>query len=263
MLSRWLKNITGHDIRTFAYYTNSQFLSSVNYILDTLFENAENCVFTEFGIKGPRVNKKIAELIITDISDWNPDLIISDCEIISAKLAKLLEIPLWYCSPILQFVGWDHDRGEGKTPNSYFNKLPKADRNFIYSPLCDIEDRPILKEGYEWCRPYYQDPEIITTEDISLIEKAAKDNLVTTGETSFVADCIYSEWPFFISPNPNNIEQMINARICDYRKIATNLGRQSNISLLKESVEKVCQPKLKIQENRTLDQIIYGKENSF
>jgi hypothetical protein len=120
-----------------------------------------------------------------------------------------------------------------------------------------------LKEGYEWCRPYYQDPEIITTEDISLIEKAAKDNLVTTGETSFVADCIYAEWPFFISPSPNNVEQMVNAKICNHRKIATNLGRQSNISLLKEAVEKVCQPKLKMQENRTLDQIIYGKENSF
>lgn len=264
MLSRWLKHLTGHDIRTFAYYRNSQFLNCVDYILDPLFDNIEYCVFSSFGIKGPKVNKKIAELIITDISEWCPDLIISDCEMISALLAKLLDIPLWYCSPILQLSGWEHDFGEISLYSSYPFKFPKANKYCIYSPICDVENRPTLKNGFEWVRPYTEDPELLNiSADLSFVQKALKDEVITTGETSFVADCIYSEWPFFIYPDPKDMEQMINARICSHRKIATNLGRQSNISLLKESVEKVCQPKLKLQNNRTLDEIINGKENSF
>ena len=264
MLSRWLKHLKGHDIRTFAYYHNSQFLNSVDYILDPLFNDVENCAFDSFGIKGPRVNKKIADLIITDISEWCPDLIISDCEKISALLAKLLDIPLWYCSFILQGVGWDNYRINNQIQNYIFYTLPKAERYFIYSPLCDVENRPVLKKGFEWVRPYSDDPEFLNiSEDLSLVQKVIKDELITTGETSFVSDCIYSEWPFFIYPDPNNIEQIINARNCDNLKIATNLGRQSNLSLLKKSVEKIYQPKLKLQNNKTLDEIINGKENSF
>ena len=202
-------------------------------------------------------------MIINDLLEWEPELVISDCEFFTAIVAKVLEIPLWYCSPMLQMIGIEHERKELNTKimdttKRYIESLPLANAYLVYSPLCDISARPLLKHGYEWVRPYSTSPVEFTTEnfDISNLQRLVPINsLVTTGETSFVSDCLYTGKPFFVSPNPSEIEQVLNAQLLQWYGVANNIGRSINMNFVKRQVERsVPHPSLSIQKWRQLDE---------
>lgn len=245
MLSRFVQHLSGHEIKIAAYYKNNKYLKTIDWCLDpfTVFFK-KNYFLEKFGIYGPVIDFNLGDLIIDDLLDWKPDLIINDCEFITATIAKVLDIPIWYCSPLLQITGLFHDRLVINTINDFefkraFEKFPKGEEYFIYSPLCDISIKPLLKQNYTWIRPYYELPNEFTTEDISLqdIQRIAS-SLVTTGETSFVADCLYNNKDFLISPNHNDIEQNLNARLFNWYGIAGNIGRSFNMNFIKTRVEK-------------------------
>jgi hypothetical protein len=242
MLSRFLQHAQDHEVRIAAYYRNSKYLTSMDWCLDALSVRLKTNYFKDkYGIS---------------------ELVISDCEFFTATVAKILEIPLWYCSPMLQLTGIDHERQELKnitdTTKKYLDSLPKGDAYLVYSPLCDISSRPILKNGYEWVRPYMCGVSEFSTEDINIddLQKLIPDNsLVTTGETSLVSDCLYSGKSMFISPNPLEVEQVLNAQLLQWYGVGVNIGRSTNMGFIKRQVEKKLSPPiLSIQKWSQLDE---------
>jgi hypothetical protein len=249
MASRIINHLSSiHEIRIAAYYKNHQYLKSIDWCLDALYQpkfRSLNYFKEKFGVFGPNINHNLADLIINNLSEWNPNLVISDCEFFTAMVAKVLEVPLYYCSPLLQIVGIHHVQKEldynlfGNF-RKYFNLLPIADFYLIYSPLCDISCRPVLKDGFEWIRPYYNKPNIITENnfELDLYKKCISNSLITTGETSFISDCLYSGKQFFVSPNPLELEQILNGHLSQWYGVARNIGRSNNIDFIKKEVDK-------------------------
>jgi hypothetical protein len=264
MLSRFLRHSKEHEIRIAAYYRNNRYLNSIDWCLDAIrAKRVPNYFKEKCGVLGPPVNHYLADMIINDLIEWEPDLVISDCEAFTAFIAKMLEIPLWYCSSLLQTIGIQHDKKELSikvmdTTIDYIKSLPIGDAYLVYSPLCDVSARPILKSGFEWIRPYTDEVQEVTSEniDISNLQKLLPINsLVTTGETSFVADCLYTQKPLFISPHPLEIEQIVNAQLLQWYGVAINIGRSNNMQFIKRQVERAIPiPSLSIQKWRTLDE---------
>lgn len=134
---------------------------------------------------------------------------------------------------------------EKKTFSRHF---VKPNRVFIYSPFVDIIDEKQIIPGYELVRPYYYESEnnngnlavlndnnrynvlnkILYCSDnnfnvikqfecaeddyIKLLNNS--DALLCCGETSMIADALYSGKKLLISPNMKDIESLINANFC-------------------------------------------------
>src|SRR3972149_9410847 len=86
MVSRIVDHLSSnHEIRIAAYYRNHQYLQSIDWCLDALFTRKKrgisNYFEEKFGVSGPNIDHKLADLIINDLAEWNPDLVISDCEL--------------------------------------------------------------------------------------------------------------------------------------------------------------------------------------
>lgn len=264
--ARFLQNATEHEIRIAAHYRNHRYLKTFDWTLDALYQikvGDRNYFFERHGMQGPPVNHAMTDIIIEDLLEWQPELVISDCEFFTAMVAKVLEVPLWYCSSMLQMIGIEHDRKEINTKildkiKTYLDGLPSGDAYLVYSPLCDITSRPFLKTGFEWVRPYSTVPEEITSEevDLSMISRALPNRAVlTTGETSFVSDCLYSGRPMYIVPNPSEVEQILNAQLLEWYGCAQNLGRPQSIEFVKRMVEdSISAPSLSIQNWKQLDE---------
>lgn len=249
MLSRFLKKTKNHDIRIAAYYRNNKYLKSIDWCLDALptWSGNLNYFKNKYEVQGPSVDYLLADMIINDLLEWGPELVISDCEPFTAAISKILEIPLWYCSPMLQITGIEHEK-KSLNISKKIKLLPKADSYFVYSPLCDISSRPILKPGYEWIKPYSNMPDEFTTEEdfnINDVKRLIPENtLVTTGETSFVSDCLYSGKSIVISPNPLETEQVLNAQLLQWYGVGINIGRSMNMNFIKRQVENIQPPPL-------------------
>lgn len=266
MVSRWLQNMPQHQFKVVAWYKNHRYLDVIDWCLDGLHDTKVgelNYFVDKFGIQGPYVNYRLTDSIIDDLLLWEPDLVISDCETFTAALAKIIQIPLWYCSGMLQMIGIEHDRKEINTKKldrikTYLESLPEGDEYLVYSPLCDVSCRPFLKTGFDWVRPFSTVPQEVTTEDVdlSLIQRAIPDRaLLTTGETSLVSDCMYSGRCTFISPSPDDPEQVLNAQLMGWYGVARNIGRPKSLEFVKQQVESYNSPPiLSIQKWRQLDE---------
>lgn len=264
MVSRWLMNMPSHEVKIAAWYRNHRYLDVIDWCIDGLQEvrvGETNIFVQNFGFQGPHVNHTLTETIIDELLVWQPDLVISDCEPFTASLAKVLEVPLWYCSGMLQMIGIEHDRKEVNTKRLdttkvYLESLPKGDKYLVYSPLCDVASRPFLKDGFEWVRPFAAEPKDTTLDDLTNIQKAVPSgSLLTTGETSLVSDCVYSGQRTFISPSPMDHEQLLNAQLLEWYGCARNVGRPKSIDFMKRLVEEYTKtPVLSIQKWKQIDE---------
>jgi len=265
MLKRFIENSPQHSIRAMGYYKNSDCLRTIDWCLDALYQTSvgdKNYFMLNHGIKGPHINHEMADTVINDLVDWEPDLVISECEPFSAMIAKALEVPLWYCSPMLQLTGIEMSP---KDINSrLFDKskqkilgLPKGDRYLVYSPLCDIAGRPFLKEGYEYVRPYSKNPTETSLVDVSDIERCIpSSHLLCTGEISLLSDCLYSEKTFWITPSPKEEEQVLNAQLFETYGVAKNIGRPNSLLFIQKLVENPIKAKLSLQSWKMLDEML-------
>ena len=130
-----------YDLKIAAYISSSSELNHIDWTLDTLYNN-----FTSFERKElfqlfdspyiPRVDLNSVRILIEDINNFNPNLIICDGEIITAYIAKILNIKLWYCSPLyLCYLPIVSDIKYSKIIKNISEKLklyPKSDQIFIY-----------------------------------------------------------------------------------------------------------------------------------
>ena len=104
------------------------------------------------------------------VKSFDPDLIISDLEYFTSRIANVLNIPIWQCSSALINTAMTHEQKYNLGLYKYYceilfsnklisnkmnNMIDNADRNLIYSHLCDTEESPSINSKFEWIRPYY------------------------------------------------------------------------------------------------------------
>lgn len=252
-LARFLDNIdkTKHQVKTAAYLKSSYSISTINWILNAIHKNIPQNLIHIHNLQSIRYNQNVISKLLNDVAEFNPNLIICDNEHILANIANEMNIPLWYCSPMLLSEGVDWTMRD-KINYSYFINLdlnnkqvfPLAEKYLIYSPFCDLKNSPELKVyrdddwspiyKYNWVRPYYNKP--VYNIDISEIARSLELNKIlkyinlndyyfTDGNTDSIADLIYSKKKIIVSPSLENKESLLNSIILDRYKIGVDVGQ--------------------------------------
>lgn len=276
-LYRFLKNINSkHKIKIAAYNKSSYNISNIDWILNSLSISSK--YFIE-NLNSSKYNQKLVFSLLDDVIKFEPKLIISDNEYIFAYIAKELNIPLWYCSPLNLILG---TKSVEKTIYSslfykYIKKykLPEAEKYLIYSPFCDIKDPPELEKEYSWVRPYYSNYSKYVIEEIdrsiilnNILKYVTKKNdyCFSDGNTSNISDLFYNNKNIIISPNIKNVEALVNSIMIERYNIGYNLGQIELMNYLSvQEIEKAYSQKfnnieLNSEQNLHLDEWI---ENAY
>lgn len=289
-LTRFLKHMTGsaHEVRIAGFRRSTEALTHIDWTLDALKHKYSikdrQGLIELFGYYGlPDVGFEELSILLEDISAYNPDLVICDSEPIVANIAKVLGFRLWYCSPLHLLDGIDWELGQMRYRakleryRKLLNKLPPAERVFVYSPFGDIEFGPALKDRYEWMCPYHIDskPNVTKIGGVAIIDDGARISILskilncippfdlklfsthkydlshletismldsgdcdkytdivsrsswvfTTGETSFIADAIYSGAKICIAPDLNDPEALLNAILVRHHGLGDDVAQ--------------------------------------
>ena len=155
-----------HEIKIAAHLKSSEIFSHIHWTLDALYNSIDiknsQDIFQLLGHAGaPKIVMKQTEILLREIDDYSPDLIISNAEPVSAHLGKALNIKTWYCSPLHLLDGVEWERGDLRylsllsATKKFLSTLPTPDKILVYSPFGDLTNSPALKSGYEWIQPYW------------------------------------------------------------------------------------------------------------
>lgn len=167
-LHRFLSSIgNSHIVKVAAHLKSSLHTPYINWALDSLYQGYNPTNFAKLhshfeSEELPRISFPLTVQLLDEVLEFEPDLVISDGDPVLANIAKKLEIPLWYCSPLhlLDGIRWRKDdlRYVKRTEalRKYFNLFPKPNRTFIYSPLGDVTPTLEIRKGYEWITPYFE-----------------------------------------------------------------------------------------------------------
>jgi hypothetical protein len=199
-------------------------LDKIDFNLDALRSSVAGYK-TEFEQTFPnfpyfKCNFKAFLIAYREIELFKPDLIISDRENISARMALMMNIPFWSCSPLNIVTG-------AKLPHSlrlnvFQSKgdlINYAQRKIIYSPFGSVTNRPVLRPGYEWVIPYH------------------KDNPVKDATTSAISDIIFSGSAVPIYSNYRDREQRINSKLIEYLRLGCVVGGTDRLSFVRRKLE--------------------------
>lgn len=207
-------------------------------------------------------NLNLFKSLLKDVEDFGPDLVISDGEPISGYIAVGLGIKLWYCSPIFAFSALEPSLNYicYNMPNDeYYYKhlyLSEPDKIFVYSPFLEIDNFPDFKKDANFIRPYHINATIKSSNNILLVSEDSSrldlikpilkyskygidilnpkeenyniDNystIISTGETSYIADALYNYRKLYLSPTIKDLESVINSVMSHKLNAGTELGQ--------------------------------------
>lgn len=162
-LIRFLEHIDKkHKIKIAAYKVSSPKNINIDWTLD--------CLLLSNLVSLKNTSNQNIEVYLDQVKAYNPDLIVSDMEFFSSFIARLLGIQVWVCSSELMYyalsfkekydlnlsnhfssVAFDDDKGQANK----INFINNADRKLIYSHFGDMEQPPLIKNGFEYVRPYH------------------------------------------------------------------------------------------------------------
>jgi hypothetical protein len=144
-----------YNIKIAAYKKSSFSSLNIDFTLDCILH-----------YKYPHVLDKLNNnfsIYLDQIRSFNPDLIISDLEYFSSRVAYILNIQLWQCSSLFTTFALKNRKRDNSTysyhlyndKNVFFyrNIIDNSDKIFYYSNLCDISKS---ESNFEWIRPYYK-----------------------------------------------------------------------------------------------------------
>ena len=162
-LQRFLDNAKGlFDIKIAAYKNFFPLNYKVDWTLDYLISSSNPNAMS--------YTTQAAEFYYHQIKTFNPDFIISDCNIPTSHMGSLLKIPVWQCgSSLMRFalenfaslhtnfnienINFDDTK---KHNERIINLINQSDKIFIYSHFGDTLNPPQLKSNYSYIRPYFQ-----------------------------------------------------------------------------------------------------------
>ena len=268
------KAATNADFKVAAYYINHSYHHQINWCLNPLHKKAKDTK-EFFGNKYPmRLNHASLKVMIDEIIEWEPDLIISDAEPITAHIAKLLQIPLWYCSSrfltsailnlpktfFVNFHSFYHEKGR-------LSRLPEAEKTFVYSFLGDSECSPELDSGYEWITPYHSptencigtDAKIVHSDGFNFLSKILPEYCrLTSADTSFVSDSFYQGVVPVLVGDLRDMDHALNASLIEYLKIGYNAtGIQDNMKIITDFSDKLRPLPLALKvKNKLLHEVL-------
>jgi hypothetical protein len=247
-LGRFLKRCPRrHEVRVAAYVRNHQYLPYIDWALDAVRTTRPNPkarvtdLFGDYDGNFPRVNLDRFSEMLAELTEWDPQLVISDAEPITAHVANAFCAELWTCSPLHMLDGVEWEMGH-LNRSAVIDKarrqlatLPPATKRLVYSPFADLALRPILKDGFEWVSPYIspafeegwvasQRTEQPGFKFLSRAFAPKRKWALTTGETCFVVDAFYRQQVIAVSPHSGDAESVLNAALCEYFGIGRNLG---------------------------------------
>jgi hypothetical protein len=203
-LLRFIQHSTEHEIKIAAYVKSSDSFTHVHWTLDALFnrltpKNPQEISELLGHTGAPKTITQHTEILLKEVDDFEPDLIISNAEPVLANLAKALSVKLWYCSPLHLLTGIEWDKGDLKYLSllapirKLLEKLPVADKTLIYSPFGDLTHCPTLKTGYEWIQPYW-----IPVENKSRTQNVAMvPNKTRTSKLTKLLNCVNFDLTLF------------------------------------------------------------------
>lgn len=261
------------EVKIAAYIKSSRSFKYVDWTLDCLHNNLISLRYTYklwnlFGHKGiPRVNFENVAIFLKEVKEFNPDLIICDGEEIAAHIGKTIGCRVWYCSPLHLWDGTSDRVREFRYQaiyvmlQHYLNRIPTADRTFIYSPFCNIKHQLTLKDEFEFIKPYYIKSNNYSEKSTYVINERKRKNIheiiralpydfnifnlsnikqkekyinalnnsgdvyITNGETSYISDAIYNRKKIIVLPNINDWEMTLNANIITRYNLGYDLGQ--------------------------------------
>ena len=225
-LSHFLHHIK-HHVKIAAYYNNSNCLNSIHWVLDSLHygdldpEGIEKYTGTPI-----KLNITAFEMMLDDLSEYNPDLIITDYEPISAIIAKCLDIPFISCSPLhlLDGVYWDSkNRTKFLNQSAELKVFDSAIEKLIYSPFGMLENAPLLKESFDWIMPYSYDSFRCGTETLS--KRISERKSFCIGTSGSLTKKILKQEQVCVANDPEDIEGSLNAVFVDSLGIGMSIGK--------------------------------------
>lgn len=275
-LSRILSYNSQHEIKIAAFYRNHRYLPCIDWCLDPIASNLTLKAFkNKIDIQAFYKNSNLFSLIFDDVEKWKPDLVISDCELTTGYIAQLLKIPLWYCSSVLisEAINWKKHFNDIGIRHLIIN-LPSANRYLIYSPFGDIVNCPEINKSVQdkfyWVQPYSEIPEdiVLVSDEVRIndanfkaMARMSRSNSIclTSGETSFIADSLYSDFNIVVAPDPNDEEQCLNADLVEYLKVGANIGKaEVNLNYAKNKFDEYLHRKY--NENFIIDSDNYNPQ---
>lgn len=164
-LSRFLKAMEGsqHQIKIAAYKKSSPKDINIDWTLDAVLNIYRPDLLS--------LNSDNLSIYLEQVKSFAPDLVISDLEYFTSCIANELDITLWQCSSsminyalsrkekynlgLFKYHAHSLNRDAVDTQR-IVNIIDNSNCNFVYSHYGDMEVSPILREGFEWIRPYHQ-----------------------------------------------------------------------------------------------------------
>jgi hypothetical protein len=225
---RVLDNLKDHQVKVAAYRASMPD-SGMDWCLDPLLFPRKNNPFAF-------LENRYLEVYQDQVKSFDPDLIISDMEFYTSYVALNLNKRLWHVSNRLYNFSIDElfkkhinvfkyykDVYESKQTLMIINELiAGADRNYLYSHFCDIDEKIILKNKFEWMRPYYISGKVsevarhnyvgVDTGNYSLINLLSEkkgDKVVFSRDRAEYSNLICKDYR-------DKLEYSCNVRNCDY-----------------------------------------------
>ena len=163
-LTRFLEAMKGKPfvVKVAAYKKSSPKGINIDWTLNALLDIAKPDVISD--------DSDSFSIFYEQVKYYAPDLIISDLEYFTSRIANLLNITLWQCSSSL--LNWAVEqkynvglftryaylmqKNNAMRTQRMVNIIDNSNYNFVYSHFGDVAQAPTLKKGYDWIRPYHQ-----------------------------------------------------------------------------------------------------------
>lgn len=196
-LARFIRAMHGkpYQIKIAAYIKSSPKNLNIDWTLDSLLN-----IYKPEHISLENDNFRI---YYEQVKYFAPDLIISDLEYFTSHIANLLDVTLWQCSSsIINFaLAEKYDLGLFKKYSYVFNKNPiqvqrtvniidNSNCNFVYSHLGDMLSPPLLKNGFEWIRPYHNVGKLYVPCKHNLMTVLLQNNIKIMSLMKNYSDCV-------------------------------------------------------------------------
>jgi hypothetical protein len=223
-LSRFLKYYPG-NVFVIAHSSNHQHLKTINVNADSLWTSSNKEAAKIEQSFGLRFKARFDNFVIANrlLEKFKPDLLICDYEYYSYKLAKIHGLPIISCSPLNLFKGVRWEFKKNITFDKLFRKFAEFEKDaiskWIYSPFGIVAGRPLLKEGYEWVNPYYEEP------------------MLDDATTSAIADKLFANKEVLVTSVIKDKEQMLNSFWLEKLGLGLVIGATDRLSYVRRKMD--------------------------